>query len=175
MVAMISQPARQVCRCLLTSVLALVVAACSAQQPLPDSQSSGQRVISRPAPARTASVGERAAAVAVQQVGVPYRYGGHSPAGFDCSGLVHYSYSRAGKPVARTTAALWNTLTPVEARQMRTGDLLFFRIEGKMSHVGLYLGDGRFVHAPSSGRSVTIEDLDDEYYRRALIRAGRPR
>ena len=121
------------------------------------------------------SIGERAAAVAVQQVGVPYRYGGSSPAGFDCSGLVHYSYLRAGRPVARTTAALWDTLAPVETRQMRAGDLLFFRIEGKMSHVGMYLGGGRFVHAPSSGRSVTIEDLGNEYYRRALIRAGRPR
>ena len=111
----------------------------------------------------------------MQQVGVPYRYGGSSPAGFDCSGLVHYSYSRAGKPVPRTTAALWDALLPVASPDMRTGDLLFFRIDGKMSHVGLYLGGGRFVHAPSSGRSVVIEDLDDAYYRRALIRAGRPR
>lgn len=170
---MISQPGFRVCRCLLVGLLACVATACSTQQPVPATQPDPHRAVARPA--RVVSIGERAAAVAVQQVGVPYRYGGSSPAGFDCSGLVHYSYVRAGKPVARTTAALWDTLAPVDSRRMRAGDLLFFRIEGKMSHVGLYLGDGRFVHAPSSGRSVTIEDLDNEYYRRALIRAGRPR
>lgn len=58
---------------------------------------------------------------------------------------------------------------------MRVGDLLFFSIAGKMSHVGMYLGNGRFVHAPKSGRVVSIESLESDYYRRALIRAGRPR
>jgi len=57
---------------------------------------------------------------------------------------------------------------------MRTGDLLFFSIEGKMSHVGLYLGNGKFVHAPSSGRRVEIERLDSDFYRQAFLRAGRP-
>jgi cell wall-associated NlpC family hydrolase len=57
---------------------------------------------------------------------------------------------------------------------MRVGDLLFFNIEGKMSHVGLYLGDGRFVHAPSSGRVVSVESLDNGFYQEAFIRAGRP-
>jgi cell wall-associated NlpC family hydrolase len=155
---------------LLLGAVLLLAGACASQAPVPAGAGradSGQ--------ARPVSLGERAAEVAVQQVGVPYRYGGNSPAGFDCSGLVHYSYSRAGKPVPRTTAALWDALLPVASPDMRTGDLLFFRIEGKMSHVGLYLGGGRFVHAPSSGRSVVIEDLDDAFYRRALIRAGRPR
>ncbi len=126
------------------------------------------------APART-TLGERAAAVALEQVGVPYRYGGASPSGFDCSGLVHYSYSHAGKALPRTTAGLWAELAPVETGGMRAGDLLFFSIEGKMSHVGMYLGGGRFVHAPSSGRAVSIESLDSDFYRHALIRAGRPR
>lgn len=58
---------------------------------------------------------------------------------------------------------------------MRTGDLLFFNIDGKLSHVGLYLGDGRFVHAPSSGRVVSVEDLGSDFYRAAFIGAGRPR
>jgi len=57
---------------------------------------------------------------------------------------------------------------------MREGDLLFFSISGKMSHVGLYLGDGRFVHAPSTGRTVSIQNLDSRYYNKAFIRAGRP-
>jgi len=120
------------------------------------------------------AVARRAAAVALEQVGVPYRYGGSTPSGFDCSGLVHYSYANAGRSIPRTTAGLWANLAPVDTRQIRTGDLLFFSISGKMSHVGMYLGDGRFVHAPSTGRVVAVESLDSDYYRRALIRAGRP-
>ena len=120
------------------------------------------------------STGDRAASVALGQVGTPYRFGGATPAGFDCSGLVHYSYRQAGKSIPRTTAGQWAELPAVSQGDMRAGDLLFFSIDGKMSHVGLYLGDGRFVHAPSSGRAVEIERLDSPYYRKALLRAGRP-
>ncbi|MDJ0906792.1 MAG: C40 family peptidase [Woeseiaceae bacterium] len=125
-------------------------------------------------PVSTDSVGETAARVALGQVGTPYRYGGSSPAGFDCSGLVHYSYRQAGMSIPRTTAGQWAELTPVNGREMQAGDLLFFSIEGKMSHVGLYLGNGTFVHAPSSGRTVEIQRLDSAFYRSAFLRAGRP-
>jgi len=125
-------------------------------------------------PATGNNTGAQAASVALGQVGVPYRYGGSSPAGFDCSGLVHYSYATAGISIPRTTSAQWARMTPVNDRDMRAGDLLFFRISGKMSHVGLYVGDGRFVHAPSTGRSVSIENLESHYYSKAFIRAGRP-
>jgi murein DD-endopeptidase len=114
-----------------------------------------------------------AAIIAQRQIGVPYRYGGADTKGFDCSGLVYYSYANAGTQVARTTGGLWETLEPVARNQLRTGDVLFFDIEGKMSHVGLYLGQGRFVHAPASGRNVVVAELDSEFYRRALIRGGR--
>ena len=112
--------------------------------------------------------------VAVRQLGVPYRYGGATEQGFDCSGLVQFAYARAGKGVPRTTAAQWQTARPVVATDLRVGDLLFFRIDGKISHVGLYLGDRRFVHAPSSGREVTIANLDADYYRKTFVRGGRP-
>lgn len=121
------------------------------------------------------NVGQQAASVAVRQVGAPYRYGGSSPTGFDCSGLVHYSYQRAGKAIPRTTTQLWSGTLAVDRNEMRAGDILFFRIEGKMSHVGMYLGDNRFVHAPSSGKSVSIESLGSEFYSSAFIRAGRPK
>ncbi|MDH3577256.1 MAG: C40 family peptidase [Gammaproteobacteria bacterium] len=121
-----------------------------------------------------AGIGEKAAAVAMNQVGVPYRYGGSSPRGFDCSGLVQYSYSRVGKRVPRTTGQLWSSTAVVERHNLRVGDVLFFKIAGKMSHVGLYLGGRRFVHAPSSGRAVTIASLDSPFYKDAFLRAGRP-
>ena len=120
-----------------------------------------------------ATVGERAAAVALQQVGAVYRYGGASPAGFDCSGLVHYAFRRAGKNVPRTTGQLWHSAGVVAYDDLQAGDLLFFRFDGKMSHVGIYVGDEQFVHAPSTGRSVSVESLEEGYYRRALMRAGR--
>lgn len=119
-------------------------------------------------------IGDRAASVALRQVGASYRYGGSTPAGFDCSGLVHYAYRQAGLSIPRTSAGQWAELTPVSGRDVRAGDLLFFSIDGKMSHVGLYLGDGRFVHAPSSGRTVEVERLESRFYRKAFLRAGRP-
>ena len=129
---------------------------------------------SNPSPDRpTSSLGERAAAVAVDQVGTRYRYGGDSPQGFDCSGLVHYAYGQAGLNVPRTTGQLWAAAANVDRDDLRTGDLLFFRIDGKMSHVGMYIGQRRFVHAPQSGRSVSVASLDAPFYRKALLRAGR--
>jgi cell wall-associated NlpC family hydrolase len=65
-------------------------------------------------------------------------------------------------------------LQPVAVQNLRVGDLLFFDIDGKVSHVGLYLGRRRFVHAPSTGREVTIEELDSGYYRKTFVRGGRP-
>lgn len=126
-------------------------------------------------PAVGNGVGERAATVALGQVGTPYRYGGSTPSGFDCSGLVHYAYASAGLNIPRTTAGLWSDLAPVPERDMRSGDLLFFSIDGKMSHVGLYIGKGQFVHAPSSGKRVSVESLGSRYYKNAFVRAGRPR
>jgi len=170
---MISQPAHRVRRIALIAVIAVVASACSSQSSVVPTAKSDRRVILQP---RTVSaIGERAATVALRQIGVPYRYGGNSPAGFDCSGLVHYAYANVGKSVPRTTAGLWSELSPIDRDDLRIGDLLFFRIAGKMSHVGMYLGRREFVHAPSTGRFVSVESLDSDYYSRAFIRAGRPR
>lgn len=152
---MISQ-ARQFVGHSVTVLLLLVVSGCTTSPPAP------------------VGAGDRAASAALQQVGKPYRYGGSSPSGFDCSGLVHFAYASVGVSVPRTTAGQWAELAPVSQREVRTGDLLFFNIDGRMSHVGLYIGDGKFVHAPSSGKQVSIETLDSRFYSRAFIRAGRP-
>jgi cell wall-associated NlpC family hydrolase len=110
----------------------------------------------------------------VRQIGVPYRYGGSTVRGFDCSGLAQYAYAQVGKRIPRTTGEQWRKLSAVPKNKLQVGDLLFFKIDGSVSHVGLYLGKNRFVHAPSSGREVSIADLNSAFYRRAFIRGGRP-
>lgn len=169
---MVSQAALN--HCIVAFVLIMTVSACSGHAPAQPAVRSATHVPKASAAAGM-TVGDRAAVVAVRQIGVPYRYGGHDAAGFDCSGLVHYAYSKAGKSMPRTTAGLWREMHPVAESELRTGDVLFFDIEGKVSHVGLYLGEQRFVHAPSTGREVSIESLDSDFYRKALIRGGRPR
>ena len=159
---MITQTARKISILALTITMLGVVSACGTQT-----------VVERPD--RSQNMGARAAAVALQQVGVPYVYGGSTTRGFDCSGLVQYSYGRAGKNVPRTTGQLWSATSTVRRADLQAGDLLFFNIEGKMSHVGMYIGDQQFVHAPSSGKTVTVGRLTSAYYSSAFIRAGRPK
>ena len=158
---------------LATTLVALVLLALSACSTAPTSWGTAEPQRNEVATAKSA--GHQAARIALRQVGIPYRYGGKTPSGFDCSGLVQYSYSQAGKFVPRTTGQLWSALQPVSPAEMKPGDVLFFRIEGKMSHVGLYLGDSEFVHAPSSGRTVSVASLESPFYGGSLIRAGRPR
>ncbi len=166
---MISQPAGIIRVFALTITMLGLFSACSST---PRSGDVGSAPAARAA--KNKAVGEIAAAVALDQVGVPYRYGGSGPTGFDCSGLVQYSYSLAGKRIPRTTGQLWSSTAAVARSELRIGDVLFFNIDGKMSHVGLYLGGRRFVHAPSSGRAVSIASLDSPYYKTAFLRAGRP-
>lgn len=113
--------------------------------------------------------------LATTLVGTPYRYGGDSPqAGFDCSGLIYYAYGQNGREVPRTVLGQYRASAPVLPRELRPGDLVFFRTEQRrVSHVGIYLGDGRFVHAPSSGRNVSIGRVDHPYWRKRFIRGGR--
>jgi murein DD-endopeptidase len=112
--------------------------------------------------------------VAISLLGTPYRYGGSTPRGFDCSGLVYYSYRRAGIRVPRSTMAQLHYAQPVALQHMQPGDLLFFRRTFRsVSHVGIYAGNARFIHAPSKGRLVSYDSLNDPYWRRRLVTAGR--
>ena len=111
---------------------------------------------------------------AATMVGKPYRYGGSSPSGFDCSGLVQYSFRHAGVALPHNTAQQRSASKPVKVADLRRGDLLFFDQEGKKnSHVGIYLGDRRFVHAPSSGKSVRNDTLDNPYWKKHLSEVRR--
>jgi cell wall-associated NlpC family hydrolase len=100
------------------------------------------------------TVGERAARFALHEVGVPYRWGGESPSGFDCSGLVRWSYLHVGIDLPHSSYALHELGTPVS--RLQPGDLLFF--DG-LGHVGLYVGHGRMVHAPYTGTDVQVVSL----------------
>ncbi len=113
--------------------------------------------------------------IAKTQLGKPYRYGGRSPkTGFDCSGLIQYSYKMAGISVPRTTKQLYSVATPIKRKQLKAGDLVFFRIDRrKISHVGLYLGNNKFIHAPSSGKRVNIANMNNRYWRKHFSRGGR--
>lgn len=100
---------------------------------------------------------------ALGQVGRPYRYGGDSPDGFDCSGLVEYSYGEAGIKVPHNTAALLHSGSKIGLDDARPGDLLFYRFERSPSalHVAIYLGHGKMVHAPAHGKQVSVIHTDD--------------
>jgi len=116
----------------------------------------------------------QAADVALTMVGKPYRYGGSTPKGFDCSGLVNYSFAKVGVEVSRDTRTLREQGTLVRASALRRGDLVFFDQEGKKSsHVGIYLGEGTFVHAPSSGGKVRTDSLRAEYWSRHFVEGRR--
>jgi cell wall-associated NlpC family hydrolase len=120
-------------------------------------------------PSISSSAGARAAAQALKLVGAPYRYGGASPRGFDCSGLVQYSYRRAGLSLPHNTERQRRVSRPIRRAELRRGDLIFFDEEGrKNSHVGIYVGGGQFVHAPSSGKRVRRDRLDAPYWRKHL-------
>lgn len=122
----------------------------------------------------TAEAGEQAAGYAQTMVGRPYKYGGSSPKGFDCSGLVMYSYRQAGFALPHNTDKQRAVARPVRLAELRPGDLLFFHQEGKKyGHVGIYVGGGRFVHAPSSGKSVRRDRLDSPYWKKHLSEARR--
>ena len=119
-------------------------------------------------------VADRAAAHAAAMVGKPYRYGGASPAGFDCSGLVAFSYQQVGVALPRSTAEQRRASQRVKLAELKRGDLLFFDERGKKaSHVGIYLGERRFVHAPSSGKSVRNDTLDNPYWKKSLSEVRR--
>ena len=122
-----------------------------------------------------ANPGAAALLAAESRIGTPYRYGGSGPDAFDCSGLVAYAYQQVGVSVPRTAAQQYALARPVPRSELRPGDLVFFRSSGReVSHVGIYAGDGQFVHAPQTGGQVRTANLDDEWYRQRYAGAGRP-
>ncbi len=123
--------------------------------------------------------GDQASSIAIHAlglVGTPYRYGGNTPAGgFDCSGLIGYVYrSEVGTPPPRTVAQLDGWGAPVAGSELRTGDLVLFGRGGRPTHAGIYVGGGRFVHAPSTGGEVRLDVLGSGYWARQNQQFRRP-
>lgn len=151
--------------CLLA--LAIAVSAFAYAAPTASARLDGPPRRERPKP----TLGQRAAKIAVKAVGVPYRWGGSSPAsGFDCSGLVYWAYGRIGVSVPHSSYALYGLGRSVQPSRLRAGDVLFF---SGLGHVGLYIGRNRMVHAPQSGRNVEIVPLGRSHYGSRLVGARR--
>lgn len=162
------------CKAILPVLAAMAAAmtGCAGAPTTPVDQAPG-RVTLEPRIADEA-VGGAIADVAMGMVGTRYLYGGTDPLqGFDCSGLVYYSYGQAGYQVPRTSRELFRAARKISVGEADPGDLMFFQDQSKLSHVGIYLGDGRFVHAPANGQNVTVGSLDSHYYREHLVAVGR--
>ena len=109
-------------------------------------------------------------------VGTPYRYGGNTPdSGFDCSGLIAWVYrAQAGLHSPRTVASLQGWGQPVSASELRAGDLVLFGNGGAPTHAGIFVDEGRFVHAPSTGGQVRMDRLASPYWSRQQVAFRRP-
>ena len=119
--------------------------------------------------------GDQIVAKAKQYLGVPYKYGGTSPSGFDCSGFVYYVYRNLGINISRTQTVMYSQGKPVSKSDLQPGDLVFFQNTYKagLSHVGIYVGNGQFIHSPQSGKVVSYANLNSDYYTNHYYGAAR--
>ena len=152
-------------------VLALALAICAPLAPASAQAWQGHPEPGAKPDTAAPTKADLAARFALGEVGVPYRWGGESPStGFDCSGLVRWAYGQVGIDLPHSSYALYGEGRRVSGSNLAPGDILFF--EG-LGHVGLYLGRGRMVHAPQTGRDVEVVRLSSTNYGARLIGARR--
>lgn len=159
---MLMRAFREICRCLAVVGAVVLFDACSEQRPKP------QPVAFTPHAHHKGDINANDILFrAIGLVGTPYRYGGNTPqSGFDCSGLVNYVFRDvAGIDLPRTAHEISQIDAPqVKRDRLESGDIVFFRGGRKVSHVGIYVGRGRFVHAPNEGGTVRLDFLDAPYW-----------
>jgi cell wall-associated NlpC family hydrolase len=164
-------------RAIAIGLLALVLAACAGARTTPGPAARGldyDALIAVPA-RPIAKVRQRVIWTATSLLGTPYQFGGTTPAGFDCTGYVAYVFRQAaGMDLPRGSVdqvQFGEAITPLA---MQPGDLVYFRIEREKSlHVGIYIGEGRFVHAPSTNGAVNVQSLALDYWRTRFLGARR--
>ncbi len=141
----------------------------------------GSELLARPAaePGQANSQRDSLVALAMKLRAVRYVRGGNNPAtGFDCSGFVRYVFARAlGLQLPVTSASQFRAGRQVARSELMPGDLVFFHTRGRqrVSHVGIYLDDGRFIHSPSAGKTVQVSSMGETYWSRRFVGARRPR
>lgn len=168
----------------------LLTAACATQQqariPSAEARQQSVAIVQQPAPVADemdnlitrSQMADDVLLRAMAQIGTPYRWGGSSPqTGFDCSGLIGYVFQHSMNiKLPRSTREMIQVKAPVIARNnLRSGDIVFFATNGgrRVSHAGIYVGDNRFVHAPSTGGKVRIDSLTSPYWSKAYLQAKR--
>lgn len=164
-------------RAVVIGCLALALAACAGARSVPGPAARGldyEALVAAPAGPVT-DVGQRVIRTATSLLGTPYRFGGTTPAGFDCSGYVAYVFRHAaGMDLPRRSIDQVRWGRPIAPLAMQPGDLVSFRIDREQAlHVGIYLGAGRFIHAPSTRGAVNIQSLGLEYWRTRFLGARR--
>ncbi|ANC04567.1 MULTISPECIES: C40 family peptidase [Pseudomonas] len=156
--------------------LVALLAACSSRAPAPAPVAKPQiTFIDQPS---SSPVADDVLIRAIGLVGTPYRWGGNTPdSGFDCSGLIGYVYRDAANiNLPRSTREMIVMRAPtVDINSLQSGDLVFFATGGgsQVSHAGIYVGEGRFVHAPSTGGTVRLDYLSNSYWSKAYLQAKR--
>ena len=141
---------------------AVVLAACSSVPTQPD-RPIDWRGLERPS-------GQRVVEVALQYRGLPYRFGGEGPSVFDCSGFVRFVYGQLGVWLPHNAAQQYRYGIGIARASLEPGDLVFF---DRLRHNGIYIGDGRFIHARQTGKHVGVASLDDDWYRTHWVGARR--
>lgn len=148
------------------AVLAAMLAACSTSQPSVKKARAPARSVTLSA-LQADGVGREILLYTMSMLDIDYQFGGSNPeAGLDCSGLVAYIYKHAaGVSLPHNAAQIAELARPIDNKQLRVGDLVFFNTLGRpFSHMGIYIGDGKFVHAPRSNSTIRVERLDNSYF-----------